>query len=187
MDEPLLSPLTGIPGLALRRLAPHCDARGSLTEIWRAAWPEGVAVQQLNLLRCAANSLRGVHLHHRHADYICVIAGRLHLGLKDLRGPDGRPWRGGAAAMLTLDGTVPTGLRIPPGVAHGFFAPEPATMLLAVDFPWDPGDELACRFDDPGLGFAWPARDPILSARDRDAGDLDALLRAYAAALERRP
>lgn len=187
MDQPQQMQIVGIPGVVARPLVPHRDARGSLMEIWRAAWPEGVAAQQLTLLHCAANSLRGVHLHHRHADFLSVIAGKLLIGLKDLRGPDGRPGRGGKAALVMLDAAVPTGLRIPPGVAHGLLAPVEATMILAVDRAWDPEDELGCRFDDPGLGFDWPVSDPILSARDRDAGDLDALLRAYADALERRP
>ncbi len=185
MNEPLPPSLTEIPGVALRRLEQHRDARGSLMEVWRAAWPEGVAAQQVTLLHCAPNSLRGVHVHHRHADFLCVVAGRMQIGLKDLRGPGGRPWKQGKSAMLTLDAEMPTGLRIPPGVAHGLLAPVAATMLLAVDRGWDPVDDLGCRFDDPGLGLSWPCRDPILSARDREAGDLDALLRDYAGALAR--
>jgi dTDP-4-dehydrorhamnose 3,5-epimerase len=165
-----------IPGVALRPLWPNRDARGQLTELFRASWPESVAVCQWVLLQSCEGSLRGVHLHHRHSDYLTVLSGRLRLGLRDCRVPDG------LAAMLELDAAQPLALRIPPGVAHGFLHLAPTQLLLGVDDYWDPLDELACRFDDPRLGLDWGLTDPLLSARDREAGDFDRLLADYAAA-----
>lgn len=172
--------LLAIPGVALRALQPNRDARGQLTEVFRASWPEAVAARQWSVIRSQAGTLRGVHLHHRHSDWIALLAGRLLLGLRDCRdGPQ-------ATALLELAADQPLGLRIPPGVAHGFLHLEPCLMLLGVDDYWDAGDELACRWDDPALGIPWPAVEPQLSGRDRDAGDFAALLAAYAAARESR-
>jgi len=165
-----------IPGVALRRLEPNRDSRGQLTEIFRASWPESVAARQWVLLQSGTASMRGVHLHHRHSDYVTVLSGRLQLGLRDCRVPDGR------AAMLELDAATPVALRIPPGVAHGFLHLAPTQMLLGVDDFWDPRDELGCRFDDPRLGLEWALSDPLLSVRDRDAGDFARLLDDYGAA-----
>lgn len=168
-----------IEGVAIRRLSVNSDTRGQLTELFRASWPEAIAARQWNLLQCQPRSLRGVHLHHRHWDYLTLAAGRLLVGLKDCRGD------GGLSAMLELDAAAPVALRIPPGVAHGLLSMDAAVVLLGVDDYWDPADELGCRYDDPALGFDWPLPDPLLSARDRSAGSFAALLEAYAAALGR--
>ncbi len=171
-----------IPGVALRALQPQRDRRGSLTEFHRSSWPESITIRQLNLLEFVPGSLRGVHLHHRHWDYLCLLSGQLLVGLKDCRGA-AAPSPGGATALLALDASQPVSVRIPAGVAHGFFSEQGATLLLAVDCAWDPADGLGCRFDDPALGLAWPTGQPILSARDRMAGSFAELLAAYATAL----
>jgi dTDP-4-dehydrorhamnose 3,5-epimerase len=148
------------PGVMLSPLVPHTDDRGSLVELWRTSWGM-LNAAQWNASRSQAGVLRGVHVHPRHADYLVVISGRMVVGLRDLR--DGAR----TTALVELDGTHPEALVITPGVAHGFWFPEPSWHCYAVDHEFDPADELGCRFDDPDLGIPWPSDDVTLSERDR--------------------
>ena len=34
---------------------------------------------------------------------------------------------------------------------------------------YDPDDQIAIRWDDPQIGIEWPIRQPLLSAKDRNA------------------
>lgn len=116
------------------------------------------------------NSLRGVHLHFRHTDYLVVLSGRFVFGLRDLRRESPSF---GRTAMLDLTGGA---LLIPPGIAHGFHCVAEGTLVYGLSHGWDAEDDVACRWDDPDHGLAFPAVDPILSARDRDAGAFRDLL-----------
>ena len=59
---------------------------------------------------------------------------------------------------------------VPPGFAHGFLVLSDHT-----DFEYkctqyyDPGDEIAIKWDDPSLNILWPIMDPILSEKDASA------------------
>jgi dTDP-4-dehydrorhamnose 3,5-epimerase len=169
-------------GVFLRRLEPHPDGRGTFTELFRSSWQLGFEPRQWNAVRSEANVLRGVHAHHRHSDYVTLVAGRALIGLHDLR--EHSPTRG-LAAVVELDSEAPAGLVIPPGVAHGFYLPVPSIHAYAVSHEWDTDDELGCRWDDPGLGIAWPPLSPLLSDRDMALGTLDELSAAVNAALAR--
>lgn len=156
----------------LHALEPHGDDRGVFTELFRCSWGLDVAPVQWNLVRSEANVLRGVHVHHRHADYLIVAAGRATIGLHDLRET---PSTAGLAALVELSGERPAALVVPPGVAHGFYFHEPSLHVYAVSHEWDPSDELGCRWDDPELALAWPCDDPLLSPRDRGLSTLSEL------------
>src|SRR5262245_34707583 len=106
-------------GVRARALVTHGDQRGSLTEMFRAAWEPELAVVQWNIVRSEANVLRGVHLHVRHADYLVVLDGEMLVGLRDLR-RDSPTY--GCSATQALTGSAMTALVIPPGVAHGFLS-----------------------------------------------------------------
>jgi dTDP-4-dehydrorhamnose 3,5-epimerase len=160
-------------GTSLHPLDAHVDDRGSLVELWRASWPSGARPVQWNGSRSAANVLRGVHIHVRHTDYLVVVMGRAVIGLRDLRGD------ATTVALVDLDGDAPEALVIPPGVAHGFYFPEPSLHCYAVNEEFDPTDELGCRFDDPALGIPWPTTDVVLSERDRDLPLLAELMSSH--------
>ena len=96
----------------------------------------------------------------------------MFLGLHDLR-PVSRTYR--TAAAIVLDGEDWCAVRIPSGVAHGFYFGETATVLLGTSHEWSAADEMGCRWDDPALGVSWPCSAPILSERDRTAGSYTAL------------
>ena len=167
-------------GVSLVSLTPHRDERGVFTELFRTSWQLDVAPAQWNAVSSAANVLRGVHVHWRHADYLAVVAGQMVIGLHDLRESSRTS---GMGACVELDSRAPTALTIPPGVAHGFYFLEPSIHVYAVTHEWDPADELGCRWDDPELGIGWPCTDPVLSERDRSLGPLNELRASVRAAL----
>jgi dTDP-4-dehydrorhamnose 3,5-epimerase len=160
-------------GTLLRPLDAHADERGAFTELYRREWGTGVEPVQWNAVRSEEGVLRGVHVHIRHDDYLTVPAGHASVGLKDLR--QGSPTEG-LATVVELGGEQPGALVIPRGVAHGFYFHEPSLHVYAVSEYWDPGDELACHWADPGLGIPWPSPTARVSNRDRDAQPLAALL-----------
>jgi dTDP-4-dehydrorhamnose 3,5-epimerase len=152
-------------GVQLRALTPHRDARGSFTEIFRSEWrlPEPV---QWNAVSSEPGTLRGVHVHLVHEDYLTLVHGRMVLGLSDLRPASPTV---GRATVLELSRKNSFGVTIPRGVAHGFYFLEPSVHVYAVTHYWDPSDELGCRWDDPALGIPWPASPELLSPRDATA------------------
>jgi dTDP-4-dehydrorhamnose 3,5-epimerase len=161
-------------GVTARALERHPDARGSLTEVYRRSWAPGVSeAVQWNLLVSACGSLRGMRVHVRHDDWVVVFAGRVRIGLRDVR--RGSP-SFGQTAMLDARGAAPQLLTVPRGVAHGFYFVEDSSLLVGVSEYWDVEDELECAWDDPALELSWGATPAALSERDRAAQSLAALM-----------
>jgi dTDP-4-dehydrorhamnose 3,5-epimerase len=156
-------------GVKLTTLTMHRDGRGWLTEIFRDEWRVGVEPLQWNVTMSEANVLRGVHVHHKHKDYLVVLQGRITVGLHDAR-PRSPTY--GQAAMFEMSGDRLSAMRVPTGVMHGFYCHEKALYIYGVDAYFDPNDELGCHWADPRLAIPWPCRDPLLSERDRNAGSL---------------
>lgn len=155
-----------IDGVIAVHLAVHSDERGRFVETFRRSWlgdrPEMV---QGNRSDSRRDVLRGLHYHLRQADYWYAPAGRLLVGLHDLRRSSPTS---GASFTIEIGEGAEIGLYIPPGVAHGFLALTDATLTYLVDRPYDAADEHGLAWDDPEAGIEWPVRDPVLSARDRD-------------------
>lgn len=164
----------GLPaGVRMLDLRPNIDERGVFTEMFRDEWPSGFAPVQWNLVNSHAGVLRGVHVHHAHDDYLLVAAGRMTVGLSDLRTESphfGRGW------VLDLSVHEPRAVVIPVGVAHGFQFTEPSTHVYAVSEYWNPNDELGCMWNDPGLAIDWPREPLTISDRDRALPSLAQLL-----------
>ncbi|MBI4883510.1 MAG: dTDP-4-dehydrorhamnose 3,5-epimerase family protein [Actinobacteria bacterium] len=168
-----------IDGVALLELTPRVDERGHLVEVFRTAWIPGVTPVQWNFVKSIAGTLRGVHCHIVHTDYLTVLEGHMLVGLHDLR-PDS-PTQNSSMMIDLTEAT--SAVVIPPGVAHGFYFQDSARYLYGVTTEWNPADELGCRFDDPELGLAWPTATPLMSARDQEAGSLSDLRTSVQAAL----
>jgi dTDP-4-dehydrorhamnose 3,5-epimerase len=62
---------------------------------------------------------------------------------------------------------------VPGGYAHGICVTSDAAELeyQCTDF-YDADDELRIIWNDPSIGVRWPAREPILSDKDRGAATL---------------
>lgn len=160
-------------GVRVRALDMHVDDRGVLAEIFREEWDTGIEPVQWNAVRSEADTLRGVHVHVAHDDYLVVLAGRATIGLRDLR--RGSPTEG-LATTVELGGDRMAAITTPPGVAHGFHFPEPTLYVYATSTYWDPPDEIGCMWDDPELEIPWSPGSPIVSERDASAPPLSDLV-----------
>lgn len=142
------------------------DHRGDLTEIFRASWLPELETIQWNVVRSSPGTLRGVHCHWTHTDYLTVVDGELILGLVDVRRTSPTFGRTELHRIPALS----VGVEVPVGVAHGFTFEVSTTMVYAVSHYWNLDDEYGCRWDDPELDIDWSISDPVLSDRDATAG-----------------
>jgi dTDP-4-dehydrorhamnose 3,5-epimerase len=130
-------------------------------------------MRQANLSRSDARVLRGLHVHRRQADLWVIVDGHPFVALVDVR-----PVLTGARppAVETLDAGPGDTLYLPAGVAHGFYARDPITLVYLVTNVYDGTDELGFAWDDPDAAVPWPDRAPILSGRDTSAPPLRELV-----------
>ncbi len=165
-------------GVVIHALTPHPDPRGNLVEIFRESWDLGCRPLQWNAITSTAGVLRGIQAHVRRVDHLIPAAGRMLLGLHDLR-----PWSStsGASELIELDARAPRAVIVPAGVAHGLYSTEPSLLVHGASHYWDATDELACRWNAPEIGLGWPVRSPILSERDATAADYSGFVEAFLA------
>jgi dTDP-4-dehydrorhamnose 3,5-epimerase len=162
-----------IRGVYFVPLKQFADDRGYFFESFRKSWLPGVPEMiQGNVSFSKAGVLRGMHYHLKQADFWLVPQGHVRAALYDMRRAS--PTRG-ASELYELGEQSPFGLYIPPGVAHGFYTLGPSMMTYLVDQYYDNSDERGVRWDDPALGIDWGAREPIVSARDRQNPPLAAI------------
>jgi dTDP-4-dehydrorhamnose 3,5-epimerase len=160
-----LNDLKQIAGVKLVQLKTFNDSRGRFREIFRKEWfpqSQWLAIQS-NHSESKKGVLRGLHYHHRQADYWYVIRGRIRAGLVDLRTASETFL---ASATIELSHINPQGLYIPTGVAHGFVTLEDTNLLYIVDNYYDGEDEYGVAWNDPKLGIVWGVEQPIISSRD---------------------
>jgi dTDP-4-dehydrorhamnose 3,5-epimerase len=149
------------------------DERGYFLETYRARRYEeagilGTFVQD-NLTFSRRGVLRGLHLQWPRAQgkLIYVLDGEVFDVAVDLRrdSPTFRRWEG-----HLLSGANRRQIWIPPGFAHGFAVTGPqALVAYKCTEVYDPGCEMALRWDDPELGIEWPVPAPALSPKDASA------------------
>lgn len=166
-------------GVVRQKLTTNPDDRGDFTEIFRQEWHGSPPPLQWSMTRNRPNVLRGVHVHTKHWDYLCVTDGEMVVGLCDMRSAAGAP---STSAMLQLSGDQLEMLIIPPGVAHGFYSPAGSAHVIGASAYYDPPDHRRCRWDCPELGFAWPCDRPELSPADANAPGYAEMAAAYHAA-----
>lgn len=168
-----------LPGVWRRSLVRHDDSRGSFAELWRASWAEGSVatpgsrMRQANLSRSQPRVLRGLHAHQRQTDLWVVADGQALVALVDLRPAlDGR----GQPAVEMIDAGPGDMVLIPEGVAHGFYARSPLTLIYFVTNEYDASDEHGFVWNDRDAAVPWPDPNPVLSPRDAAAPSLRELL-----------
>jgi len=152
------------------------DARGLFSELYsrRTLEVHGLSfdfVQDNFSLSADAYTVRGLHFQASPSEQtklISVLTGAIFDVVVDLR--VGSPTYGRhVAAELSAE----NGLQMlaPRGFAHGFCTLAPDTRVLyKVDGFYDPQREFGVRWNDPGLGIAWPVggREVTLSPKDRE-------------------
>lgn len=169
-----------LSGVLRRRITFHPDSRGSFGELWRAGWTDDLdsgggspSMAQANLSRSAARVLRGLHFHRRQADLWIVADGHPFIALADLRAAIAGT---GPVIVDTIAAEPGDAFYLPAGIAHGFYATDPITLIYLVTNEYDGSDELGFAWNDPDAAVPWPDPDPILSPRDAAAPSLQELL-----------
>jgi dTDP-4-dehydrorhamnose 3,5-epimerase len=165
-----------LDGVVLRALVPHRDARGEFVEVHARHWDNAIEPAQWSVVRSNGGTLRGMHLHRRHAELVTVVSGRMSVGLFDAR-PDSTSQ--GEWARYDLDAEQPACLSFPAGLVHGWLAHEDTVHLQAVSEAYDfyaDDDNEGCHWSDPDLGIEWPFPPSILAPRADAFPSLAALL-----------
>jgi dTDP-4-dehydrorhamnose 3,5-epimerase len=185
---------TGVPEVLLIEPVVHRDERGWFFEAFRdERWAEQglpTTFRQDNQSRSNRGVLRGLHyqLQHAQGKLISCLGGSAFDVAVDIRvgSPSFGKWTG---VELTAD--KPQLLWIPPGFAHGFYARSDATVIqykcTDVYVPWD---DHGILWSDPELQIDWPAKQPVMSKRDRGLPTLQQArenLPRYSAARAREP
>lgn len=163
-----------IPGAVVHPLVPHADARGVLTEFFRASW-ELAAISQWTAMTLGPRIVRGPSVHARHLDVVIVLTGEMRLGLRDLRESSPafrRPY------LLTLSERAPALVVIPPGVMHTFHAASaPVLVVVGTTHEYDAEDDIKCRWRDAAMDLDSTPTDAE-DERTRSLDDVIATLRA---------
>jgi len=141
------------------------DERGQFMETFRREWFPQRSWEhiQTNRSESKAGVLRGLHFHRYQVDYWHVTKGSIRAGLVDLR-PNSPTYL--KSKTIDLHAEQPTGLYIPCGVAHGFYALTDCMLIYIVDQYYNADDENGIIWNDPQAAVPWGIDNPILSARD---------------------
>ena len=174
---------TGLGNVTLIEPEVFSDDRGFFLETYRheqfVAGGIDVPFVQHNHSRSVRHTLRGLHaqLRNPQAKLIRVIEGEIFDVAVDIRRESstfGR-WSG---SWLSAENFRQ--LYVPAGFAHGFCV---TSAVAQVEYKcstyYDPGSEIALRWNDPTVNIQWPDSlrgiGPILSEKDRTAKSLSDL------------
>lgn len=161
---------TSLPGVLLIEPDVHRDGRGFFLETYRVDRYRECGIDapfvQDNHSRSVQGTLRGLHLQLRRPQgkLIRVIEGEVFDVAVDVR--RGSP-AFGRWVSVTLSADNFRQVYVPPGFAHGFYVVSPiAQVEYKCTDVYDPASEIGVAWNDPAIGIEWPAREPLLSARD---------------------
>ncbi len=172
---------TRLSGPVLIEPTVHADDRGFFFESWRRADYArlGIDVEfvQDNHSRSTQGTVRALHFQTSPGQpkLVRVARGKAYDVIVDIRrsSPTFGEWE-----PFDLDDRRHLQLYIPVGFAHGFCAvSDVVDFVYKVGSYYDAGTEQGIAWDDPDLGIAWPADDPIVSPRDRANPRLAELIR----------
>ncbi len=170
---------TPLHGAYLIELEYREDDRGFLARMvcerdFTAAGLEGRFVQVNNSASRRRGIMRGLHYQaepYAEVKLMRVIRGAIFDAIVDVRpgSPTFGRWFG-----AELSATNRTMLYAPRGVAHGFLSlTDDVEVIYMSSAFYEPGAERGVRFDDPGVGIAWPIEPTEVTQKDRSWPDLD--------------
>lgn len=161
-----------LAGTATRAVEVHADDRGSFAEYFVDGLDTGLDPRQWSVVRSEPGTLRGMHVHLGHDEYISPIIGHCYVGLYDLR-PDSPTV--GEWALYELSAREPIVLTFARGTVHGWLVDEPTVHLQATSSTYgDYGshDNNGCHWADPELGIPWPFEPTLVAPRADGFGTL---------------
>ena len=163
---------TSLPGVLLLEPKVFGDARGFFMESWnRQTFAEhGLELDfvQDNHSRSTKGVLRGLHyqLNNPQGKLVRVTSGAVFDVAVDLRRSSTHfgKWTG-----YELSAENQRMLWVPPGFGHGFLVlSDSADFMYKTTAYYAPQWDRGVRWDDPGIGIAWPLDDaPTLSTKDQ--------------------
>jgi dTDP-4-dehydrorhamnose 3,5-epimerase len=170
---------TALPEVLLVEPDVFGDGRGYFLESFSASRYEAAGIRgpfvQDNLSFSRGGVLRGLHLQHPRAQgkLLSVYQGEVFDVAVDLRVGSPRFGRWVGERLSSENGRQ---LWVPPGFAHGFVVTS-AHALVAYKCTqyYSPETEICLRWNDPGIGIAWPVDDVSLSPKDLAGLTLDAI------------
>jgi len=178
---------TAIDGAFLIRIEPRSDERGFFARTFcvdefEAAGIPATFVQQSLARSSRRGTLRGMHFQrepHGEDKFVRCVRGLIFDAIVDLR-PDSRSFR--TVVTIELDDRSGDALFVPRGCAHGYQTlVEDTDVLYAMSSRYAPQAARTVRWDDRAMAIPWPLPEPILSAGDRMAPGLEAVLAEVAA------
>ena len=166
-------------------LEPHEDNRGFFMrtyddKVFRDYGLHQNWVQENHSYSRRKGTLRGLHFQYppdTETKLVRVVSGEVFDVFVDLR-------KGSATFgewdSIRLSADNKKMLYIPRGFAHGMCTlSEELVMLYKVDNYYAPGNEGTIKWDDPDIGISWPVDNPILSAKDSEAGSFKEFVQTY--------
>lgn len=172
-----------LPGICQLRPRIIRDQRGFFLETYHAADFVDLGITdtfvQDNHSKSSLGVIRGLHyqLKSPQAKLCRVIEGKALDVTVDIRvgSPHFGEW-----TSLVLSAEEQNQIFIPGGFAHGFLALEPDTQFLyKCSRYYDPSEDLGIAWNDPDIGIAWGAAQPLVSKRDASLPTLNSISREF--------
>lgn len=162
-------------------IEPRCfqDERGFFLETYQVERYQEVGISDVflqdNQSRSKRGVLRGMHFQIKHpqAQIVTVLRGCIYDVVVDLRpkSPTFRKWFG-----VELHDNGPRQIFMSPGFAHGFCVlSDWADLHYKVSRKYDASDEGGLHWNDPDLAIRWPLKNPVVTMRDDNYPQLNAL------------
>lgn len=117
-----------------KKLVKHVDNRGWLAEIFRPEDVNKTMKGQVTITAAHPGIIKANHYHKKMNEWYCVIKGKMHIVLKDMRT--------GERQEITLSEDDLKLIKITPWIAHGFknTSDDMLIVLMYIDRPFDPND-----------------------------------------------
>ena len=117
-----------------KQLKKFIDNRGWLAEIFRPEDVNKTMKGQVTVTTAHPGIIKANHYHKKMNEWYCVIKGKMHLVLKDMKS--------GEKKEVVLDEDDLKIIRITPWIAHGFknISNDMLIVLMYIDRPFDPDD-----------------------------------------------
>ena len=167
---------TKFKGIFILNGLKHEDKRGYLRElVLEKLINKKFKFQILSLSK--KNVLRGLHFQIRkpQGKLISVIKGEIFDVAVDIR-KNSKTF--GKHFSIKLSDKNCTSVFIPPGFAHGFLTLKKENIVCySLTEYRSPQDERSLKYNDPKLKIKWPTKKPNISMRDKNANNLDLIIK----------
>lgn len=168
----------GIPGVERYSIKGHSDKRGLWQRVWEADNPvirnsfESSAKQVSVSYNPELGTLRGLHSLKPSAGetkFVFCVQGKVQDVALDIRRES---VTFGTHASFILEQGM--GVKIPPGVAHGFLTLEPdSTLVYVMTAFYNPELEVPIRWNDPRFNINWVRTPEVISSKDKNIPDYE--------------